>query len=305
MTTAKVSSPPASIPTSVYVQLGVLVLIWAANWPLTKAVLPDMSPVAFTTLRFIGSAAIMAVLAVPLRQPLLPHPGERAKLALIGIVQIAGMLGCGTFGLQFVGPGRAAVLIYTMQLWALLLGWAIARDPIKSKALIGALVGFGGIVLFLNPWLVNWHDHKTLLGNAFTLWAGINWAIGACFYRRYRWQSPFWTQIFWQILWSAVAMMAASSLVALSGARSTAIHWTLPLVSVLAYNWFLATGLCYWWWSRALTVLPASRAGQIVSTVPLVAVLMSAAWSGERVSAAAIVSIVLIGLGIWLTMRSK
>jgi drug/metabolite transporter (DMT)-like permease len=301
MTTSTVSLEKHRVPKAVYIELAILVIIWAANWPLTKAVLPDMSPVLFTTLRFIGAALIMAILALPMRQPLLPCPGERVKLALIGIIQIAGMLGFGTFGLQFVGPGRAAVLIYTMQLWALLLGWLIARDPITPKALLGALVGFAGIVLFLNPMLVNWHDHRVLLGNAFTLGAGINWAIGACFYRRYKWQSPFWTQIFWQILWSAVAMAVAT----VCFQQPTRAHWTLPLIGVLSYNWLLATGLCYWWWSKALIVLPASRAGQIVSTVPLVAVLISAAWAGERVSSAAIVSIALIGTGIWLTMRAK
>jgi drug/metabolite transporter (DMT)-like permease len=156
-------------------------------------------------------------------------------------------------------------------------------------------------MLFLNPALVNWHDHRMLLGNAFALGGGINWAIGACLYRRYTWRSPFWTQTFWQILWSAVAMSVAVLYVR----QPTPTHWTAPLLGVLAYNWFLGTGLCYWWWSKALTVLPASRAGQIVSSVPMVAVLMSAAWAGERISSTAIVSIVLIGAGIWLTMRSK
>ena len=301
MTSEKTASSPARIPNTVYGQLGILVLIWAANWPLTKGVLPDMSPVAFTTVRFIGSAVLMALLAIPMRRPLLPVAGERVKLALIGIVQIAGMLGCGTFGLQFVGPGRTAVLIYTMQLWALLLGWVIARDPIKSKGLLGALIGFAGIVLFLNPRLVNWHDHRVLLGNGFALWAGINWAIGACFYRRYTWRSPFWTQVFWQILWSAVAMTVAM----FCFHQPTATLWTWRLIGVLSYNWFLGTALCYWWWSEALVVLPASRAGQIVSLVPVVAVLMSTVWSGEQVPAAAVVSIVLIAVGIWVTMRAK
>ena len=105
MATAENSTTPARIPTRIYAQLGILVLIWAANWPLTKAVLPEMSPVLFTTVRFIGSAVMMAVLAIPMRRPLLPVAGERVKLALIGIIQIAGMLGFGTFGLQFVGSG--------------------------------------------------------------------------------------------------------------------------------------------------------------------------------------------------------
>ena len=166
---------------------------------------------------------------------------------------------------------------------------------------MGALVGFGGILLFLNPWLVNWHNPRVLVGNAFALGGGINWAIGACFYRRYTWRSPYWTQIFWQILWSAVAMTSAVFVFH----QPTATRWTMALVGVLSYNWFLGTALCYWWWSQALTLLPASRAGQIVSLVPVVAVLMSTLWAGEPVGAMALISIGLIAFGIWLTMRSR
>ena len=67
----------------------------------------------------------------------------------------------------------------------------------------------------------------------------------------------------------------------------------------------LATAVCYWWWGKALSVMPVSQAGQIVSFVPIVAVFMSAAYSGERITFSVIASIALIGTGIFLTLRGK
>jgi drug/metabolite transporter (DMT)-like permease len=79
----------------------------------------------------------------------------------------------------------------------------------------------------------------------------------------------------------------------------------VSLLAILAYNCFLGTAYCYWAWSKALTVLPVSRAGQIVSLVPVVAVTMGALWSGERFAFMSLVAIALIMTGIVLTMRSK
>jgi drug/metabolite transporter (DMT)-like permease len=79
----------------------------------------------------------------------------------------------------------------------------------------------------------------------------------------------------------------------------------MPLAVILAYNVFMGTAYCYWAWSKALTVLPVSRVGQIVSLVPVVAVIMGVIWSGEKLTRLSLLSIALIMIGIVLTMRSK
>jgi drug/metabolite transporter (DMT)-like permease len=286
---------------AVYLQLAVLILIWAANWPLTKTILGDISAVAFATIRFIVSVFVLAGIVLLVKEPLAPLAGERRRLGVIGLFQVGGMLGFGTLALQFVGPGRTAVLIYTMQLWSIALGWLIAGERVRSQAIVGGLIGFAGMIIFLNPRLVNWHDYRVVLGNAFALASGLSWSLGACLYRRYKWQSPFWTQVFWQVLWSTAAII----IVFLVFPQHHPIVWSAHLLGILAYNCFLGTAYCYWAWSKALTALPVSRAGQIVSLVPVVAVTMGVLWSGEKLTRVSIVAIALIMIGIVLSLRSK
>ena len=106
------SAPPGEprVPLSIYVQLGLAVLIWGANWAMTKSVLHDISPVSFVAYRFLTAAPFMAALTIPMRQSLLPVRGERLPLALIGIVQIAASQFFSTVGLQYVASGRTVVL---------------------------------------------------------------------------------------------------------------------------------------------------------------------------------------------------
>ena len=63
------------IPLSTYVGLGGAVLIWAANWAMTKRVLPDISTLSFVAYRFLTAAPFMVLLTLPMRQSLLPRPG--------------------------------------------------------------------------------------------------------------------------------------------------------------------------------------------------------------------------------------
>ena len=287
------------VPRSIYVQLGGAVLIWAANWAMTKSVLHDISPVSFVAYRFLTAAPFMAALTILIRQALLPVRGERLPLALIGIVQIAGSQCFSTVGLQYVAAGRTVVLMYTMQLWALPLGWLINRDRVSLPALCGGALGFSGLFLFFNTPPVNWRDPQVVLGNCLGLSGGLSWALGACLYRRRKWQTPFWTQTFWQVLWTAVAVAPL-----LLGPQRATI-WTGPVMAMIAYNSIACTALCWWWWGKALAVMPASRAGQIVTLTPVFAVIIGALWAGEPLPPGTAASVVLICLGIVLALRGR
>jgi drug/metabolite transporter (DMT)-like permease len=279
-------------------EMGVIVFFWAMNWLVMKAGVHDAGGLSFAALRLIGATAIMVLISLVIRAPILPVAGERVRMAWIGFWQVAIMLTPSVVGLQFIGPGRAAVLVYTMQLWVLPLGWLVSRERVRPVAVAGSLIGFSGLMIYMNPALVNWHDHRLLLGNALVLSSGIGWAFGASLYRSRKWKSPAWTQTTWQILWSALAVAPVAWFFGEHNVR-----WTGTLAMSLAFNWVITTAVCYWLWARALTAMPASRAGQMVSLVPVLALLMSAAWTGERLSGTIFLSMTLIIAGIILSVR--
>ncbi|WP_448202687.1 DMT family transporter [Azospirillum sp. sgz302134] len=288
--------------TAVYAQLAGIVLFWGANWPLMKTALSDIGPLTFCALRFIGAASVLAILSRVLRFPLLPKRGERWPLAVVGLLQVAGMLDMSAIGLRVVPPGRAAVLAYTMQMWALPLGVLLVGERFTGRRVAGAMLTFAGVLVFFNPSLVDWSNGSVLLGNGLLLGCALSWAVGATLYRRRGgWQTPFWTQTFWQIAVSAVL----TAPLALAAEHARPIHWTPALGTVLAFNWLVATGLCYWWWAKSLTAMPAAQAGQIVCLVPITALLLSAAFLGEPLTAGVLVAVALIGAGIVTTMRAR
>src|SRR5208283_4386218 len=171
-------------PRLAYVYLGVMVATWAGNWPLMRLALAHTEPMVFVSLRMAGSIAILAPIFAVLHRPLLPDPGERLALFWVSLFQVTGFLVFSIIGLAIVAPGRAIVLAYTMPLWAILLGLGWSREVLSPSKLAGAAIGFAGLVVFMNPALVNWTNRREVTGNLLLLLAAMCWAVGSCLYGR-------------------------------------------------------------------------------------------------------------------------
>src|SRR5215472_7636172 len=195
-------------PRLAYLYLRVMIATWAANWPLMRLALAHAEPMVFVSLRVAGSIAIIAPILAALCRRLLPVPQERFALFWVGLFQVTGFVVFSIIGLAIVAPGRAIVLAYTMPLWAIPLGLVLSREVLSPNKLTGATVGFVGLVVFMNPALVDWTDMREAAGNLLLLLAAICWAVGSCLYGRRSWRSSFWAQTFWQLAVGAVTIVA-------------------------------------------------------------------------------------------------
>jgi drug/metabolite transporter (DMT)-like permease len=235
------------LPPVVFVYLAVIVASWAANWPLMKLALGDAPPLVFVLLRLVGSLALIAPALLAARQPLLPFHGERLGLFWVGQLQVAGFLICSIIGLALLPAGRAIVLAYTMPLWAIPIGLFLWPEALGRNHLVGAAVGIAGLVLFMNPGLVDWRNGWALAGNGLLLLAAFAWALGSCLYRRRMWRSPFWAQTLWQL---AVSMIPVGAVVLAVPGGDGPVHWSPAFVAILAYNCVVTTALGYFLWAK-------------------------------------------------------
>lgn len=288
-------------PRIVYLYLAIVAGSFAGNWPVMKLALADAPGPIFVLLRLLGTLAVMGPLLVALRAPLVPRRGERLGQSVVGLFQIAGFLIFSILGLSILPAGRAIVLAYTMPLWAIPIELWVAADRPRRGQLVGGAVGFAGLLLFMNPGLVDWGDWRVLAGNMMLLLAAASWALGSVLYRRQVWRSNFWTQTFWQVLVSTPVIAA----IAVPFGSGAPISWTPTLILVLAYNWIVTTALGYFLWNKVLSVMPAGVAGQVMALTPVGGFLLSVAIFGGEVTPDILVSIALIVGGIIVTLRAR
>jgi drug/metabolite transporter (DMT)-like permease len=293
-----VSRPAHHVPLIAYVYLAVIVLTWAGNWPLMKLALGQAPPLKFVLLRLIGGLALIAPALLVAKQPLLPYRGERMTLFWVGQLQVAGFMIFSIIGLSILPAGRAVVLAYTMPLWAIPIGILIWPEPHRRAQLIGAAIGFVGLLLFMNPGLVDWGDPRILGGNAMLLLAAICWALGSCLYRRLKLHSPFWVQTFRQL---AVSVVPVAVIVVATAPGP--IQWSPALVAILVYNCVVTTALGYFFWNKVLSMMPAAMAGQVLTLTPIGGFVLSLLIFGGTLTVDVIVSILLIVAGIFVTLR--
>ena len=286
-------------PRLAYVYLGVMVASWAANWPLMRLALAHAGPMVFVSLRMAGSVAFLAPLLVVLRRPLLPVARERLALFWIGLFQVTGFVVFSIIGLVIVAPGRAIVLAYTMPLWAIPISLALTREMPAASKLAGAAVGFAGLVVFMNPALVDWTDPREVAGNLLLLLAAICWALGSCLYGRRLWRSDFWAQTFWQLAMGAVTIVVPAIVLE----PDWSVRWTPGFSAILVYNWTVTTALGYFLWNKVLAVMSPAVAGQVLTLTPICGFLLSALIFGGAITVDIVGGILLIAAGLVLTLR--
>ena len=291
-------SAKPSMPPIVYVYLAIVVVTWSANWPLMKLAIGEVPPLLFVLVRLVGGLLLVAPALVATGQGLVPRRGERWGLFWVGQGQVAGFLICSIIGLSILPAGRAIVLAYTMPLWAIPIGLFLWPAPLGRRAMVGAAIGFAGLVLFMNPGLVDWTNPRILAGNAMLLLAAISWALGSCYYRRRRWQTPFWVQTFWQLLVSTVP----AAVIVASGMAGWNVHFSATSIAIVAYNCIVTTALGYFLWNKVLSLMPAAMAGQVMTLTPIGGFVLSAWLFGGAITADVVASIVLIVAGICVTL---
>ena len=152
---------------------------------------------------------------------------------------------------------------------------------------IGAAIGFAGLVLFMNPGLVDWGDPRILAGNALLILAAILWALGSCLYRR---------REFPLAVLGADLLAARGEPAAGRGDRAScrvpgAIQWSPGLVAIVLYNCVVTTALGYFFWGKVLSMMPAAMAGQVLTLTPIGGFVLSLMMFGGTLSLDVVVSI--------------
>ena len=283
------------------IALSVLSLIWGYTWVLAKQGLSYAPPFAFVAERCVGGALALFLALKLMGRPLrLVAPG---KTLMIGLTQVAGFMVFQTWALVEGGPGKTAVLIFTMPIWTLLMAWPILGERIRGQQWLAAGFTLTGLLLIIEPWDMQASLFSKFLGVV----AAMFWAIGTILIKRLRLRHDIdlLSLTAWQMILGALPLVALALLVP---ERPT--DWSISYVGILTFMSIVSTALCWWLWITILDRVPAWEASLSVLGTPVVAILSSRLLLDEEFKLTEISGIFLIGSGLallsfigWMTSR--
>lgn len=272
-----------------YVALVVLTLIWGFNWMAMKLGLMRSHPVVFNVERTWIAVILLFAFLILQRRPLLPE--SWLAVTVTGFFQITVNFGSTTMALAEGGAGRTSVLVFTMPFWTLLIAWPVLNERVRGAQWVAVAMALAGLMLVVQPW--DWSG--SLVPKLWAVLSGFGWAAGTVatkYFQRDRAFDPL-NYLAWQMAAGVLPLTALPFALGLGPSQ-----WSLEYALILFYVSGLAIALGFLLWIATLRYLPAGTASLNMMAIPVIALLSSMAFFGERLTVAEWCGIACIGAGL-------
>ena len=277
--------PPRGIPPRALVLLAVITLVWGTNWALFPLAVREVSVWTFRSVAVFGAGLALLVVARLRGLSLaIPRRHWRAVALATGFYLVLWNI-ASTYAALMIPSGQAAVLGFTMPLWAALIGWAVLGERLTTRLKLA--LALGAVAVGLLTWRSLGAYAQAPLGVALGLLAGIGWAVGTMILKRSGVAVSALVLSGWQLLLTALPLGLGALL--LGDGR-----WFMPSafsLLLIAYITLVPMAIGNAAWFAIVGLLPTTVAGLSSILVPVVAMVTGALLHGEP-----------LGLAQWAAM---
>ncbi|MDW8340130.1 MAG: DMT family transporter [Geminicoccaceae bacterium] len=272
-------------------------VLWGLNWPAMKLAVDQFEPWTFRVVSVLGAGTTLLALArisgEPWRLPrrlVLPH----LAISFAGVT-LWHMLTA--YGLLLIGGGRAAIIAFTMPLWATLLSVLFLRERPTFRVVLALVSGMAGLGVLVGPELVR--IGREPLGSLLVLAAAFVWAVQTVATKAFEWGIGTMALSAWQLLAGGLPILFVWFVL---GAWPDPERVTWEGVLALLYVVFVALVFCFTAYLRIVRSLPAIVASLSTLAIPVVGVASSAWLLGEPVGVRELVALLLVVAAIGLVL---
>jgi drug/metabolite transporter (DMT)-like permease len=266
--------PPA--PSRSLLLVPLLGLLWGFNWPAVRISLTEIAPWTLRAAGMTFAGLVLVAVALARGIPLAVPREQWPRLIIAGFLSIAAFNILLAFAQLMAPTSRAAILTFTMPIWATLLALPILGERFDRRRLLGLGLGISGLVCLGLPLI---RSGQLSPGLALALLAALSWALGTIVTKRWPVTAPALTIAAWQLLVGGAA--AGLGMLVFEGLPVPKLL-SPKVVAALSFHILGAQALAYFLWFVVVARLPAGIASLGTLMVPAVGVLGSVLLLGER-----------------------
>ncbi|VIO79068.1 putative cystine transporter YijE [Bradyrhizobium ivorense] len=271
---------------------------WGFNWPATKFLIGELPPLTLRGTTGVIGAAVLALLALVRAQSLVVERRLWPRLVLYALLNVTGWMVLMGLALLWLSASEAALIAYTMPVWASLLALPVLGERPTLLRTIALVMAFAGLAAIMGGNGISASQEK-LPGIIMALGGAFGFALGTVLAKKYPVLLPPIPAAAWQIGLGCVPITIVGLLVETTHwDRVTTIGWWL-----LVYSTVVQFCIAYVAWFAALARLPASVAVIGTMAVPVIGVVASAVALHEPLGPTQIAALLFTLAGVALATR--
>lgn len=287
------------------IALSVTVFIWASTFTLIKIGLERITPL---NLSFVRS-----ILATFFLLGWLLLKGNRQEIARalkfhLGYIIGLGVVGVALFnifqniGIGLTSSGIASLLVASNPVFILILSASFLGEKITKSKVAGIVLGFVGIIIvtFLGKNMALLLRSGSFWGNILALLSAVCWAVYSVMnksaLKRY---SPLILTALAYVFGSLILFFFCFTFEDVS----LIFQWSLSSWLILLYLGILASGVTFYLWNYALSIMEASRVSVFIFLIPVLAILLGKVILNETITSFTFLGTALVLSGIYLMGR--
>ena len=270
----------------------ILVLVWSSVWSLFRIAMEAIPPLSFRVI--IGVPAFVLLLALGYKKVrTIKIPRNNIKsLLLISFFNVTLWQILMLYGITMLGGGRAAVLTYTMPVWATIFAAIFGYEKINFSIVISLILGMIGI-LFLSTEI---NIFENLFGFLITLSAGLSWAIGTMIVKYGGIKSDGLIVAGWQQIIGIIPIIPFALYFDLNNFGEIELKHIL----IIFYGIFFSSAYTYWAYFTVLQKFSVNITSISVMAVPVLAVLIDYLTIDFPFSTLDLLALIFITSGIYI-----
>ncbi|NHF72593.1 EamA family transporter [Paracoccus xiamenensis] len=266
-------------------------VIWGSTYMVTTEFLPGFSPITVAMLRALPAGLLLMMIVREL-----PIGIWWLRAFVLGALNISIFLSMLFVAAYRLPGGVAGTVLSAQPLIVVFLASFLLSSPVRPSAIIGALVGMGGVALLvLTP-----SAALDAIGVAAGLAGATSMALGSILARRWRPPVSPLTFTAWQLTAGGLLLLP----VALLAGRSIPVP-TLSNLLGLVWLGLIGAAFTYALWFRGIGRLSPSVVSSLLFLSPLTAVLLGWSFLEQTLTPLQIAGIALIIGSIWLSQRAN
>ncbi|MEI2467003.1 DMT family transporter [Niallia taxi] len=271
----------------------VLVVMWGANWPLTKLALAYTPPLLFAGLRTLIGGAILVIFALHRLNKLRLKDNWHIYL-ISSLFNIILYYGLQTIGLNYLPAGLFSAIVFLQPVLLGLLSWIWLGEPMFGMKIIGLLLGSIG-VFTLSATGFN-GSYSSFIGILLALGTAVFWSLGVVYMKKTNEQVDAIWAISIQLVIGGAFLISTGTIFE----NWSEIIWNVPFITYLLTISIFVIAIGWVLYFKLVSSGEVSRVSSYTFLIPVVSILTSSLLLNEAVTVNLLMGLILIMVSILL-----